>query len=171
MVYVVNSVLASGVDIILEEDFVCFGLQEMEIHPLMFLIRTLSMILQTFSPTLHKPSTNHTRVNYVGTALIMVMIVHHRCFNLIYDDNDDDEESTIPLNKIISQLPPSIAIIPVLPTMEPEDSLIIGDENLSTIPKKESDKFIKSSVKCNTPKNHLQRSGIPNGVLLRNTQQ
>ncbi|GJS06550.1 hypothetical protein Tco_0363346 [Tanacetum coccineum] len=25
--------------------------------------------------------------------------------------------------------------------------------------------------KCNTPKNHIQRSGIPNGVLLRNTQQ
>ncbi|GKD33209.1 hypothetical protein Tco_1248718 [Tanacetum coccineum] len=24
---------------------------------------------------------------------------------------------------------------------------------------------------CNTPKNHIQRSGIPNGVLLRNTQQ
>ncbi|GJS68459.1 hypothetical protein Tco_0683024 [Tanacetum coccineum] len=31
--------------------------------------------------------------------------------------------------------------------MEPEDSLIMGDENLSTIPKKESDEFIKSSVK------------------------
>ncbi|GJS25388.1 hypothetical protein Tco_0454020 [Tanacetum coccineum] len=30
--------------------------------------------------------------------------------------------------------------------MEPEDSLITGDENLSTIPKKESDEFIKSSV-------------------------
>ncbi|GKF29906.1 hypothetical protein Tco_0096248, partial [Tanacetum coccineum] len=27
------------------------------------------------------------------------------------------------------------------------------------------------SDKCNTPKNHLQRSGIPNGVLLRNTQR
>ncbi|GJW97607.1 hypothetical protein Tco_0179415 [Tanacetum coccineum] len=26
------------------------------------------------------------------------------------------------------------------------------------------------SYECNTPKNHLQRSGIPNGVLLRNTQ-
>ncbi|GKE79650.1 hypothetical protein Tco_1545770 [Tanacetum coccineum] len=26
-------------------------------------------------------------------------------------------------------------------------------------------------VFCNTPKIHLQRSGIPNGVLLRNTQQ
>ncbi|GKE99388.1 hypothetical protein Tco_0022739, partial [Tanacetum coccineum] len=40
-----------------------------------------------------------------------------------------------------SQLPLSIAIttsLPVLPTVEPEDSLIMGDENLSTIPEKES---------------------------------
>ncbi|GKC56423.1 hypothetical protein Tco_1084021 [Tanacetum coccineum] len=35
------------------------------------------MILQTFSPTLHNPSTRHTRVSYVGTILTMVMIVHH----------------------------------------------------------------------------------------------
>ncbi|GJR26263.1 hypothetical protein Tco_1102495, partial [Tanacetum coccineum] len=69
-----------------------------------------------------------------------------RCFNIIYNYDDDDEESTIPLNEITSQIPPSIAITPVLPTMEPEDSLIMGDENLSTIPKKESDEFIKSSV-------------------------
>ncbi|GKA08432.1 hypothetical protein Tco_0687763, partial [Tanacetum coccineum] len=34
----------------------------------------------------------------------------------------------------------------VLPTMEPEDSLIMGNEELSTIPEKESDEFIKSSV-------------------------
>ncbi|GKE19478.1 hypothetical protein Tco_1427055 [Tanacetum coccineum] len=52
-------------------------------------------------------------------------------------------ESTIPLNKIISS---SIAIITVLPTIEPEDALIMWDENLSTIPKKESNGFIKSSV-------------------------
>ncbi|GJY36334.1 hypothetical protein Tco_0421712 [Tanacetum coccineum] len=63
MVYVVNGVLASGVDMLLEKDFAGFALQEMEIHPLMFIIRTLSMILQTFSPTLHNPSMNHTRVN------------------------------------------------------------------------------------------------------------
>ncbi|GKD92438.1 hypothetical protein Tco_1372275 [Tanacetum coccineum] len=69
-----------------------------------------------------------------------------RRFNIIYDYDDDDEESTIPLNKITSQIPPSIAITPVLPTMEPEDSLIIGDENLSTIPEKEPDEVIKSSV-------------------------
>ncbi|GKC32079.1 hypothetical protein Tco_1039373 [Tanacetum coccineum] len=59
-------------------------------------------------------------------------------------------ESTIPLNEIISQIPPSIAITPVLPTMEPEDSLM-GDENLSTIPKKEPNEFIKSSVEDLVP--------------------
>ncbi|GJT90633.1 RNA-directed DNA polymerase, eukaryota [Tanacetum coccineum] len=62
-----------------------------------------------------------------------------RRFNIIYDYDDDDQENTIPLNEITSQIPPSIAITPILPTMEPEDSLIIGDENLSTISEKESD--------------------------------
>ncbi|GKC55917.1 hypothetical protein Tco_1083515 [Tanacetum coccineum] len=68
--------------------------------------------------------------------------------SICYDDDDDgdDEESTIPLNEIISQIPPSNAITPVLPTMKPEDSLSMGDEHLSTIPEKESDEFIKSSV-------------------------
>ncbi|GJV25138.1 hypothetical protein Tco_1377833 [Tanacetum coccineum] len=212
MMYVVNCVLASGVDMVLEKDFAGFALQEMEIHPLMLLIQTLSMILQTFSLTLHNPRTNHTRVNYVGTTLIMVIIVHYgsrlsmsrnratnktlikdyrneridirykreceikidelkgkfngmsieinkkkelrqqeqaanlstyttepsRCFNSFYDD-DDYEESIIPLNEIVYQIPPSIAITPDLLIMEPEDSLIMGDENLSTIPEKESE--------------------------------
>ncbi|GKC84652.1 hypothetical protein Tco_1140369 [Tanacetum coccineum] len=35
--------------------------------------------------------------------------------------------------------------------MEPEDSLSMGDEHLSTIPEKESDKFIKSSVEDIVP--------------------
>ncbi|GJU10455.1 hypothetical protein Tco_1132851 [Tanacetum coccineum] len=51
-----------------------------------------------------------------------------------------------PTKDIISKLPPSIAITPDLPIEEPEDSLIMGDEHLSTIPEKESDEFIKSSV-------------------------
>ncbi|GKA59818.1 hypothetical protein Tco_0759131 [Tanacetum coccineum] len=70
-----------------------------------------------------------------------------------YDDDDDYdyEESTIPLNEIDSQIPPSIAITPVLPTLEPEDSLIMGNEELSTIPEKESDEFIKSSVEDLVP--------------------
>ncbi|GKE12326.1 hypothetical protein Tco_1415877, partial [Tanacetum coccineum] len=51
---------------------------------------------------------------------------------------DDDEEYTI-------------AIIPDLPTEEPEYSLSMGDENLSTIPKKESDELKKSSVENLVP--------------------
>ncbi|GJX61523.1 hypothetical protein Tco_0294423 [Tanacetum coccineum] len=327
MVYVVNGVLASGVDMLLEKDLVGFALQKMEIHPLMLL--TLSMIFQTFSPTLHNPSTRHTRASYVEMILTMVMIVHHgsrlgphksfqcqpmnqshfehnsnyygfdqppqysidhqedlnqqrisnvhdrwdkieesqnellnmvqsfyemviqekqaanidqsppqeisiqemedlkqhyldemksisnqiqikdyrnkkidiryrrKCeimidelkgkfngmsfeinkkkkllqrelaanvsthtpepsqrFNIIYDYDDDDdgyEVSIIPLNDITSQIPPSIAITPVLSTLEPEDSLIMGDEHLSTIPEKESDEVIKSSVEDLVP--------------------
>ncbi|GJX49039.1 ribonuclease H-like domain-containing protein [Tanacetum coccineum] len=60
-------------------------------------------------------------------------------------------ESTISLNEIDSQIPSSIAITPVLPTLELEDSLITGDEELSTIPEKESDEFIKSSVEDLVP--------------------
>ncbi|GJX64704.1 hypothetical protein Tco_0299047 [Tanacetum coccineum] len=74
-----------------------------------------------------------------------------RRFNFIYDNNDDDEESAFPLNEIISQLPPSIAITSVLPIMEPEDSFIMENEDLSTIPEKESDEFIKYSVEDFVP--------------------
>nr|GEW90015.1 hypothetical protein [Tanacetum cinerariifolium] len=66
-------------------------------------------------------------------------------------NDDDDEESSIPLNEIISQDPLSIAIKPVLPIKDSKDSLIMGDEDLSTILKKESDKFIKSSVEDLVP--------------------
>nr|GFD21356.1 hypothetical protein [Tanacetum cinerariifolium] len=74
-----------------------------------------------------------------------------RCFNSLCYDDDDYAESTIPLNEIISQIPSSIAIISVLLTKDPEDSLIMGNEELSTIPEKESDEFIKSSVEDLVP--------------------
>nr|GEZ93444.1 hypothetical protein [Tanacetum cinerariifolium] len=65
----------------------------------------------------------------------------------IYCDDDDDEKSYTPLRDIIIyELPLCIAIIPVFSTEEPKDSLIMGDEHLDTIPEKESDEFIKSSV-------------------------
>nr|GEU32288.1 hypothetical protein [Tanacetum cinerariifolium] len=73
-----------------------------------------------------------------------------RHFNSIcYDDDDDDEEKTIPLRDIISQLPSSIVINtspPILPIEDPEDSLIMGEKDLNTIPEKGLDEVIKSSV-------------------------
>nr|GEW35241.1 hypothetical protein [Tanacetum cinerariifolium] len=60
-----------------------------------------------------------------------------------------EHENTIPLNEINSQIPPSIVITTsplVLPTEDPEDSLIMGNEELNTIPEKESNEFIKSSI-------------------------
>ncbi|GKA69625.1 hypothetical protein Tco_0775689 [Tanacetum coccineum] len=58
---------------------------------------------------------------------------------------DDDEEYSIPL-KDMPQISLSIALAPLSSIMEPEDSLIMGNEEFSTIPKKELDEFIKSSV-------------------------
>ncbi|GJU01416.1 hypothetical protein Tco_1111754 [Tanacetum coccineum] len=55
------------------------------------------------------------------------------------------KESIISLNNT-PQISPVNAITHDLPTKEPEDSLIMGNEELSTIPEKESDEFIKSSV-------------------------
>ncbi|GKC37040.1 hypothetical protein Tco_1049424 [Tanacetum coccineum] len=43
-----------------------------------------------------------------------------------YHDNDEDDDEEI-----------TIAITPVLPTVEPDNSLSMGDEYLSTIPEKE----------------------------------
>nr|GEX77602.1 hypothetical protein [Tanacetum cinerariifolium] len=58
---------------------------------------------------------------------------------------DNDEHSREYLDKS------SKAITPVLPTEEPEYSLSMGDEHLSTIPETESDELIKSSVESRVP--------------------
>nr|GEX61817.1 hypothetical protein [Tanacetum cinerariifolium] len=62
--------------------------------------------------------------------------------------NDDDEHS-IQYKEYLENS--SNAIAPVLSTEEPNNSLSMGDEHLSTIPKTESDKFIKSSVENRVP--------------------
>nr|GEX59858.1 hypothetical protein [Tanacetum cinerariifolium]GEZ38130.1 hypothetical protein [Tanacetum cinerariifolium] len=71
-----------------------------------------------------------------------------------YDHPPQHHEKTIPLRDIIYQLPPSIVITtspPILPIKDPKDSLIMGDEDLHTIPKKKSNEFIKSSVEDLVP--------------------
>nr|GEU66358.1 retrotransposon protein, putative, Ty3-gypsy subclass [Tanacetum cinerariifolium] len=58
---------------------------------------------------------------------------------------NDDEEHSIQYKEYLENS--SNAIIPVLPTKEPEYSLSMWYEHLSTIPETESDEVIKSSVK------------------------
>ncbi|GKA90237.1 hypothetical protein Tco_0812107 [Tanacetum coccineum] len=60
------------------------------------------------------------------------------------------KESIIHLNKM-PQIYSVNAITPDLPTEEPEYSLIMGNEELSIIPEKKSDEFIKSSVEDLVP--------------------
>nr|GEZ78145.1 hypothetical protein [Tanacetum cinerariifolium] len=62
--------------------------------------------------------------------------------------------STTTLNDIISREPPSNLLTTsplVLPTEDPKDSLVMRNKELNTIPKKESDEFIKSSVEDLVP--------------------
>ncbi|GJU10486.1 hypothetical protein Tco_1132882 [Tanacetum coccineum] len=84
-------------------------------------------------------------------------------FNFIYYDDDDDEESSIPLSDVISELPPCVAITPVLSTEEPDNSLSMGDEHLDTIPATESDEVIKSSVEDLVPI-PSESEGIPDNI-------
>ncbi|GJT32889.1 hypothetical protein Tco_0923308 [Tanacetum coccineum] len=63
-----------------------------------------------------------------------------RHFNSICYDNDDDEESTIPLNEIISQITLSVAITPVLPDYGPEDLLFMRGMRILNYSEKESGK-------------------------------
>ncbi|GJT64202.1 reverse transcriptase domain-containing protein [Tanacetum coccineum] len=100
-----------------EMDIAFYAIQGMEILSLMIRLRILSIILLISHTHLHNPNTCHTLIP------------------ICYDD-DDEEESSIPLRDIIiSELPPCIAITPVLFTEEPDNSLSMGDEHLSAIPK------------------------------------
>ncbi|GJU63752.1 hypothetical protein Tco_1245587 [Tanacetum coccineum] len=62
---------------------------------------------------------------------------------------DDDDEYTIQYREYLENS--SNAITPDLPTEEPDNSLSMGDEHLSTIPETESDEVIKSSVEDLVP--------------------
>ncbi|GKC52630.1 hypothetical protein Tco_1075375 [Tanacetum coccineum] len=158
MMYVVDGVLVRGVDMILEMDFVCFAIQETEIHSLMIQIRILSMFLKIFPTTLHNPSTRRILVHaqpediqeLLHKLLKDLQIIREELAEYIkspswnlptssYDD-DDDEYSFATQEYIMTC---STAITPDSPKT---DSLIMVDKHLDTILEMESDEFIKSSV-------------------------
>nr|GEU58323.1 hypothetical protein [Tanacetum cinerariifolium] len=62
---------------------------------------------------------------------------------------DNDDEHSIQYKEYLENS--SNTITPVLPTKEPEYSLSMGDEHLSTIPETESNEVIKSSVENLVP--------------------
>ncbi|GKE64162.1 hypothetical protein Tco_1518323, partial [Tanacetum coccineum] len=72
--------------------------------------------------------------------------IDHRLQSIQEDLNQQRMNDVLKANEIIPQIPPSNAITLILPTMEPEDSLSMGDEHLSTILEKKSNEFIKFSV-------------------------
>nr|GEX83335.1 reverse transcriptase domain-containing protein [Tanacetum cinerariifolium] len=72
-----------------------------------------------------------------------------KCFNSFCFD-DDDEDYTL-------------AVTPSLSIEEPDNSLSMGDEHLDTIPKTESDEFIKSSVENLIPISS-ESEGIPDNM-------
>nr|GEV00502.1 hypothetical protein [Tanacetum cinerariifolium] len=93
------------------------------------------------------------KVFHNNILVVKVMAARMKLFNIpiCYDDDDDVESSTPLRDIIIFELPPCIAITPVLSTKETKDSLIMGDEHPDTIPEKEADEFIKSSVENLVP--------------------
>nr|GEY41197.1 hypothetical protein [Tanacetum cinerariifolium] len=166
MAFVVNSVLANNVDLVLETEFASFALQYSTDHQPSIIQKDLNLklISDEFMTELRKEiftvmqsMVKMSRQREQAANLSTHTSEPLRFFNFIcYDDDDDEEEEerTIPLHDIISQLPPFIVITispPVLRIEDPGVSLIIGNEELNTIPKKESDEFIKFSVEDLVP--------------------
>nr|GEV47158.1 hypothetical protein [Tanacetum cinerariifolium] len=157
-------------------DFVRYVIQG--IHAFMILIRILSIALPILA-TLHTPHTRLTGVIYVEMILVLVMIdrvfkikdtfgnkqykpediqelfrkkindvqnIHEELAEYIntpswnrpafYNNGEDDDEDYV---------------IAITPDFLITNSLIMGDEHLNTIPEKESDEFIKSSVETLVP--------------------
>nr|GEV92406.1 hypothetical protein [Tanacetum cinerariifolium] len=143
----------------------------------------VGMIL-TMVMIIHHDSRLSMSKNRVIIKTLVILIIHiiHQVFfavqtvanlgtylsqhfnSFCYDDNDDDEEFSIPVSEIYkSSLTEITTSPPVLPTKDPEDSLNMGNKELSTIPEKESDEFINYSVEDLVPipmtfSNHLFNS-------------
>nr|GEV12707.1 hypothetical protein [Tanacetum cinerariifolium] len=87
---------------------------------------------------LMKPFSVNQRMKIIAMSKILAAILILLVMTIIPACCDDDDDY-------------DFAIIPVLSTEEPIDSLSMGDEHLNTIPTTESDKVIKSSVEDLVP--------------------
>nr|GEW09965.1 hypothetical protein [Tanacetum cinerariifolium] len=139
MEFVVNSVLVNGVDLVLEKEFASFVLQYSIDHQPPVIQEDVNQKLISYEFMIEQRNELFKAMQSMfeefhqrkqASNLSTHTSKPSRRFNSICydddDDDDDDEERTIHLH--------------------PKDSLIIRNEDLSTIPEKESDEFIKSSV-------------------------
>ncbi|GJW77260.1 hypothetical protein Tco_0138942 [Tanacetum coccineum] len=161
MTNLVDIVLASGVDIIIEGYLVYDVIRKLKIHSLMnqlpleeelnqseniqeLLLKLVNdlQILNGIPLKQEEQAAKKELQRLEARGANLSTYPSQRFKSFCYDDDDDYdyEKSTIPLNEINSQIPLSIANTSVL---EPGESLIMGNEDLNTIPKKESDEFIK----------------------------
>ncbi|GJR22121.1 hypothetical protein Tco_0970648 [Tanacetum coccineum] len=133
----------------------------------------------TSSTNLHCTNTRHTGVNCVEIVLTIDLIVKHgprlennrileellRTLNTnsfvgvgVSKGSDDytevnyDKEQCLSDHYIVPVTPPAYTpSIHFLATMEPTDTLLMGYEVISTIPTRETDEFIKSSIDDHVP--------------------
>nr|GEW22389.1 hypothetical protein [Tanacetum cinerariifolium] len=138
--YFVDCLRVSGVEEITRTDFVLYAVLNLEMHSLM-IFRVLLATLHNLKLTLLRQMQEENNIAKEQAAKVSSQYWKPPIY---YDDDDDDEEYSIQVSEFYKNSP--IAITSVLPTVEPEDSLGIGDEHLSTVPEKESDKVKKSSV-------------------------
>nr|GEX13839.1 hypothetical protein [Tanacetum cinerariifolium] len=101
-------------------------------------------------PFTYDPEPLHNDVQNIHEELTMYINTPSWDRPTICYNDDDDEECTI-------------AITPILSTKEPNKSLSMGEEHLDTIPKTESDEFIKSSVENLVPI-PSESEGIPENM-------
>nr|GFC46011.1 hypothetical protein [Tanacetum cinerariifolium] len=79
---------------------------------------------------------------------------------------DEDDEYSIQYKEYLENY--SNAIVPVLPTEEPDKSISMGDEHLSTISETELDEIIKSSVEnlVLIPRHRFFKASPPDSELV-----
>ncbi|GJT06619.1 hypothetical protein Tco_0841081 [Tanacetum coccineum] len=177
-----NVFLAHAKDVVAMNtmEFVFTVKLEME-HKSMFSIRILLTILQLLQ--IHPPQPQLRTILSLSScrerSSLQVTIVHHQvplsttqdpCFNQDFDYFSQTSRS-FPRQTIFFVIPicydddedNTIAITPVSPIEEPDNSLSMGDKHLDTIPETESDEVIKSSVEDLVPI-PSESEGIPDNV-------
>nr|GEW74421.1 hypothetical protein [Tanacetum cinerariifolium] len=150
--HLVDGVRASGVEMIYKMNFVHCVIQE--IHALMILIRILSIALSILT-TLHTPHTRLTHDAFGNKQYKPEDI--QKLFRKLFNDNQNIHEELAEYINTLSWNRPAFYnngedddkdyTMAITPDFLITNSLSMGDEHLSTIPKKELDEFIKSSVK------------------------